>query len=173
MILFDSEKSLENFIVEEFALSGKCIVDEVEYDNLVQQMNIGSYGIPDLVFYKQVDEKINDSTTISHMMIHVVELKNEAIKMGHLSQIGRYKKYFDRAFEEQCVEVRSSLVVPKSVKENEDVVWIIDHIEEIDVIEFTLSPRDGIKFKKSEGWYKTDEDFKPALDLFGIKDEEF
>lgn len=173
MIKWESEKDFENFIVECFATDGFCIVDDEHYQNMSQQFDTCGYGIPDLVFYSQDVEHIDDKTTVTHNRLHVIELKNEPIKLSHISQIARYKRYFERALESHDVEMKFSLVVPESVKGNDDVVWLLDSLDNISVMEFTLDPKEGIKFDKSIDWYKVKENKQKALDLFDIEDEDF
>lgn len=171
MILFDSEKSLEQFIIDEFNNEGICIIDGDEYDECISQFDTKTYGIPDLLFIRvgvDIDENENPFETLT---VHIIELKNEPIKMSNIAQIARYKTYFDRAYSGFSVEVRSSLVVPKSVGIGDDICWVVNHINDIDVYEFTLNPSTGIRFRASHSWSRNEEDFEPALSLFGLEED--
>lgn len=173
MIKFESEKCLEEFIANCFSDDSICIINDESYQNLSQQFDTGCYGIPDLVFYSEDSEFIDAETEVIHKRIHVVELKNEQIKMSHISQICRYKRYFERAFDIDDVEMQFSLVVPEGVKNNDDVIWVIDQLNDISVYEFHLNPKEGIKFVESSGWYRKGENFSKALSLFESNEDEF
>lgn len=168
MIKFESEKKLENFIVDCFNEDGIFIVNDEEYDHLEQQFDAGKYGVPDLVFYSSDIEDIDEDTQINKKRLHVVELKNEPIQLSHVAQIARYKRYFELAFKRHEVDMQFTLVVPESVSESKDVMWLIESLDNIKIVEFSLNPKTGIKFKESCGWYKVDESYKSAMDIFGF-----
>ena len=171
MIKFESEKHLENFIVDCFNDDGICIVNDEEYKSLKQQFNAGDYGVPDLVFYSSDIELIDKDTQVEHLRLHVIELKNEPIQFSHIGQIARYKRYFDLAFELHDIEMEFTLVVPESVKQSNDVKWLIDSLDNINIVEFSINPKSGVKFKQTSGWYKVDETYKSAMELFDINEE--
>ena len=153
MILFDSEKSLENFIVECFEIDKKCIIDELDYDGCLRQFSFGDYGIPDIIFYQKEDCNGEECITI-----HIVELKNEQIKTKDIAQISRYKTYAQRMYEESdmCINIKCSLIVPEGVSSNSDACYLINACEDsIDVYEFSLNPREGIKFEMVYGYHKS------------------
>lgn len=167
MISFDSEKCFENFIIEEFNKENICIIDDVEYQECISQFDTKSYGIPDLVFVGYELDMDENGEPIEAARVHVVELKNEQIKLSHISQIARYKTYFERAFEGINVSLQFSLVVPKGIENVDDACWIVNQLDGIDVCEFFLDPSSGIDFKYSNGWHRSSEDFSPALNLIG------
>lgn len=169
MIKFESEKHLELFIYSHFDKTGECLIDGCLYDSCVTQMVIGDYGIPDLVFYDEsecIDSKNKTRT------IHVVELKNKPLKMSHISQICRYKRYFERAFDGFDVDAQYSLVVPESVRESGDAMWLIDQLKGISIVEFTLDPHNGISFEQSSGWAKTTERKEIAMEMFNLSEDD-
>lgn len=168
MIKFESESHFEQFIESEFNKTGVCIVDDCHYDKLIRQFDTKGYGIPDMVFFSDDLEVIDENEEYRHMSVHVVELKNEKIKVKDVTQILRYKTYFDRAFKGLDVSVSYSLVVKPGIVDNDDACWLINNINEVDFCEFTLNPSSGIEFKSKSGWYKTSEDLKPALNMFGM-----
>jgi hypothetical protein len=168
MIKFESEKKLEEFIADCFHENSHCIVCGDYYEGLVRQFNAGEYGIPDLVFYS---EDIDEEGQSNYKRLHVIELKNEPIQSSHIAQIARYKRYFELAFKNHEVDMQFTLVVPKSVEESGDTMWLIDSLENIKIVEFSLSPKTGIEFKESSGWYKVGKCYKGALDLFGFAEE--
>lgn len=171
MIKFETENDLEMLLYQSFKEDGLLLVNGEFYDDCIRQFDTKSYGIPDLVFYSdeiEIDE--NNNKTVMNKLIHVVELKNEPIKMSHIAQIARYKTYFERATSEMHCSLYFSLVVPEGIGKSDDVCWVINSLEDIDVYEFSLDPREGIEFHASGGWYKTIEDFSPVNNLFN--DEE-
>lgn len=153
MILFDSEKSLEDFIVKCFGEEKKCIIDDSTYDNCLSQFSFGDYGIPDLIFYSKVISE-NDS----FMTIHIVELKNEQIKLKDIAQISRYKTYIEKMQERTdiSIDLKCSLVVPEGISSNSDACYITNACEDsIDVYEFSLNPKTGINFNLVYGFYNS------------------
>jgi len=171
MIKFNSEHDFEMFIYSNWESDSIDIITGDHYDQCERQFNIGSYGIPDLVFFgSDVEEDENGFNEIK--TVHVVELKNESIKIKDIAQIARYRTYFKRAFRGLNVNVKFSLVVPEGVKSNDDACWISNALSDISIYEFYLDPNSGISFDDKSGWYKTDEDFNTALDLFGLKEED-
>ena len=154
MILFDSEKSLENFIVECFEINKKCIIDESDYDDCFSQFSFGDYGIPDLIFYSK-----NVHNDELFMTIHIVELKNEQIKLKDIAQISRYKTYIESMYEgtELNINLKCSLVVPEGISSNSDACYLTNACEgSIDVYEFALNPMTGIQFNLMYGFHKSD-----------------
>lgn len=167
MISFDSEKCFEQFIIQEFEKDNVCIIDDCEYQECVSQFDTKTYGIPDLVFVGFDFDLDKDDNPIERARIHVVELKNEQIKLSHIAQIARYKTYFQRAFDGKEVDLSFSLVVPKGVGAGDEVCWVINHLDEIDIYEFELNPSEGIEFRQTKGWFRQEENFAPALGLIG------
>ena len=154
MISFDSEKSLEKFIVECFAVDKKCIINDEAYDACLSQFSLGDYGIPDLIFHSKLCNNGEDFITI-----HIVELKNEQIKAKDIAQISRYKTYIQRMYEDSDlnIDLKCSLIVPKGVSSNSDACYLVNACEDsIDVYEFSLDPRNGIEFQMVYGFHKSD-----------------
>lgn len=158
MIKFESEKHLENFFVQHFDSTGECIIDDQKFDDLKQQLNIGSYGIPDLVYFA-FDEGCKTNR------LHIVELKNTKPKLEDVAQIARYRTYFTRALRKYAnVDIECSLVFPDEESLSE-VVWLFDHMQGVNFITFRLNPKEGIVFDQSYGWHKKDEDLEIARNL--------
>lgn len=156
MIKFESEKHLENFFVKHFEDTGECLINDIHYHDLTQQLNIGSYGITDLIYSKYE----NDCN-----IIYIVELKNTAPKFDDVAQISRYRTYFERAFGiYENVIIRCALVFPEQ-ESYKDVIWLFDQSPYIDFFSFSLDPKNGISFDLSHGWYKKDEDFAAGRSL--------
>lgn len=172
MIKFESEKCFEDFLYKEFQEDGICLVNDEEYQDCIKQFNTGSYGIPDLVYYSSDYEIINEEEQIKHMRIHVVELKNEPIKLSHIAQIARYKTFFSRAYSGFDVEMEFSLVVPEGVKSSDDCCFMTNALDGISIYEYKLNPRTGISFDQSSGWHRVNVDNQIALDLFGLEEKD-
>lgn len=173
MIKFDSEKHLELFIYNHFNKTGECLVDDSEYEHCISQFDTCGYGITDLVFFNDYgDDRPID---IPKYQIHVVELKNEQIKVKDLAQISRYKTCFESLFDDDA-EISYSLVVPEGVTMNDDACWLINSLEGISVFEFALNPHKGIIFEPVYRWSKAkfDKDFSKRKLFERIAlDEEF
>ncbi len=172
MIKFESEKHLEMFIADCFDSDNVCLIDNEEYDECVSQFDTKSYGMPDLVFHSTYSELDDDENEFEIRKVHVVELKNEQIKLSHIAQIARYKTYFERALNGFNVEMKFSLVVPDGVVNNDDCCWLINSLDEIDVYEFKLNPKAGIEFNKSKGWYKNGVKYNSAIEMLDLNEDE-
>ena len=146
MIRFDSEKSFEQFLFDQFNEKKEFIVRDEYYDECYRQFSVGSYGICDLVFVRK--SYINEKRDEFQIEIHVSELKNEPIKMADIAQLCRYKTFFDRATRDmKNVSVTYSLVVPYGVKNNDDCCFLINGLDEsIEVWDFYLRPESGVEF---------------------------
>ena len=154
MIKFESERSFEDFLQNEFNSTGMCPITDEEFDSCYRQFDTKSYGICDLVY---VSSYPLDSDAIEvQLNIHVIELKTEQIKPADIAQICRYKTYFERATKNiKNVDLTFSLVVPAGISSSQDCCYLINALEDdVFVYEFSLSPSTGISFCLSNGYSK-------------------
>lgn len=81
MAIFRTEKELESQICEYIAAHKVNPINFREVVSFSKQMNLGSYGIADIVTIEKHGEKD---------VINVIELKNTPFQAGMIFQVGRY-----------------------------------------------------------------------------------
>lgn len=166
MIKFNSEHDLEMMLYNHHEETQMCLVSDQEYDHCFRQVDAGGYGICDLIYIT----KWHGQDCPDTISIHVVELKNEGIKLKDIAQICRYRTFFEKVIElkfselDMVINIEYSLVVPSGILKNQDACYMVNTlIDVIDIVEFDLDPITGIKFKKSQGFTSANENLL-ALD---------
>ena len=131
------------------------------YGNKIRQLNLGSYGIADLVTIR-FNKKYN--TCIS---IQVIELKKDTIDVNSLMQCARYaigikrylttvKKINDYKISFEC------MLIGKQIQLNGDFVFLSD-LFKVKCYEYRIDIVDGIKFVRQHGFHVSNEYFPPQL----------
>ena len=154
MISFDTEKFLENFLVEHMDHYREFFgINDAE---IHQQMNIGAYGITDIVTIRhhELDYGYNEPDLVTMVDITIFELKNTPLSAQHVSQISRYKRFFDKISEETGLQVniRGVLIGKKTFPTSDDLCYLCQAIDWLEVYEVDLDPLKGLRFKAIEGW---------------------
>ena len=91
-IVFDSEAELEKFILDRFDQTGECVIDGECPNFMFRQLNLGIYGIADIVtLQKTTHDGITDAYEIK-----VFELKKEKITAEAFAQVSRYEEGLKR-----------------------------------------------------------------------------
>ena len=163
MISFDSEKDLESFICDSLEESHNPISDET-ICFFTRQMEIKGYGIADIITITR-DVHPETQNTIG-MEINIIELKNANFKKEDVGQIARYKRGIERAIstdeslDDMCVSVRCTLVFKKTFPDQSNGCYLIHASEWLEAYEFSMSPRDGVKFSSVDPWVSSNEDIK-------------
>ena len=96
MIIFESEKELEDLLCKELEDNAYWVVEDEHVDQWQRQTNLGYHGITDIItsaITMDLDE--NKVPFISSRTLKVIELKITELSYTHLSQIARYKDFFD------------------------------------------------------------------------------
>lgn len=158
MISFDSEKALEDFVCQNLERKFNIITEE-SVISYVRQPNLGLYGKGDIL------------TISSEEDVSLFELKNEELKISHISQIAKYRKFFmnhDSEFERRNYEF--ALVVKKSAAYSGDMIFLANQVDWLSVYEFSLDPAEGICFSLINE-YSPNGDMKQnaqAINLLGL-----
>ena len=144
MIYFDSESDMESAIFQSMN-DGECLPWNTSPHRVIKaerQVKLGEYGIADIVAYVECMES-------GETWVEVVELKNTKLRADHLSQLARYKGFFDDS-EFDCA--RFTLVGLKTFPSGGDECYLFQSAEWADVYELTICMIEGVSFEKVSGW---------------------
>jgi len=132
-----------------------------------KQMNLGAYGIPDLIAVAKDDAQMyrNEESILelyqTPLQINIIELKKEEINVGTLIQAARYVKgvsaYFEKYHPNLMIEIRMVLI-GREIKVT-DWVYLLDVINNVSVFTYDYS-WDGLKFTQQHNYAKTHDGFK-------------
>lgn len=143
MIKFESEAALEQCFVDYYKETGLDPSNNEEWESLYQQPEFGSYGRGDLLYRTADIQNVDGGVPEFIERVHIIELKNEPLKLCHLSQTARYYQYLRD--ETDADEVTASIIVP-SFDISGDTVFLIQQIDWLSVFVFSMS-MSGITFK--------------------------
>jgi len=163
VISFDSEKDFENFLIENDSYFSGLF--KLHNANIYQQLNLGPYGVADIVAVEEMPHEDPGRKTIS---VKIFELKNTPLKHEHISQISRYREFFmnsDRHLYHKLA-IKGYLIGKKTFPADDDFCFLCQSIPWLDVCEFSLDPISGIEIRVVSGWKVSgavDEDYKKVL----------
>lgn len=123
-----------------------------------RQLNLGVYGICDLVISSRDDTEISEDWGMlqSRLTIEVVELKKGVLNERSLTQVMRYVKGVERYMQRHHPK-SWYVIIPTLVGRSIDLgdwVYMIDRIEGLRVFTYKYGI-DGITFEEHSGYYKT------------------
>lgn len=143
---FESEKELEDFICDHYSETNEFIVDGSFPHHLFRQMDLGDYGIADLITITECRDGV---------AIGVFELKKENITAAAFEQVLRYATGVEALIKEAEPDLPFH-VRPALVALNIDGSCFILNHSCADYYQVEFSPTEGVVFsKKSNGWVKT------------------
>jgi len=144
-LTFRTEKDFESFLVD----NEEFLFREFGGEKLFRQVRVGRYGVIDLLSI-EIEKAYDDF----HIYIHVFELKNTEIKYSHLGQCARYKKFFDSVSipDGMSLDVYYHLIGLPTFPTNDDLIFICQDIDWLDVNEVVFSPFDGMRLNHISGW---------------------
>lgn len=155
MILFESEKEFEDMLCEHLD-KGVFLAEDSSVESYDRQTNLGVYGITDLILYSRELDLDKDSVPfVSSDMLNVVELKITELSHSHLSQIARYKAFFDAT--DHGYDVQYTLVCKKSPSYHTDLVFLAQDIEWLTIYTYEMSLDKGIEFEVLSGFKISDD----------------
>jgi hypothetical protein len=130
---------------------GFKIVEGAKY---YRQLNLGSYGISDIVGVHLGSRQRGWRSAY----VHVIELKKEKVDFETLNQAVGYaraiQKYLKSKVRDISVDARISLI-GKTIDLSSSFCYLPDIFENIDLYTYELDFYTGIKFKQHEGYYMT------------------
>lgn len=154
-IIFDSEKELENFIVEKIRTNGHCPITGDVVDSVYQQLSLGGYGITDIL--TMMFEPVPGGPPTIHYRI--IEVKKELIKNDSVAQLTRYIKGLSHILSETDLGHEwtiSGLLVAPQIDKSSDTCFLIDCTEDINFYRALFDLESGIDFECQAGWWKAD-----------------
>jgi hypothetical protein len=163
-IVWSSEKELEDFIYSKLEDLYNPI-DESRVDWFGRQIDLGQYGIIDLM-------TINFDAE-GEICIDVFELKKELITIKTLGQVARYvrglRQYFDESAKHLNVTVRGNVVAPE-IDHSDDTVFLINMLEDIHVYTVDFDLDNGVSFdwRSCRSWSRTSPDFSKFHTIHGL-----
>lgn len=149
------EKDLETIIVEspqsELYKRGLYVLN---YDLIIRQLNLGSYGILDLVTAKFRYRE--GSLREKEIVITIYELKHKIIDVNTLMQAAKYKRGLEIFIEDNYNINNTSLIfrlvlIGSSVQTKGDFVFLSDFIEDLRIFTYNYG-FDGIHFQVQTQW---------------------
>lgn len=122
-----------------------------------RQLNLGVYGICDLIISSKDDSELTDIFGLmqSRLTIEVVELKKGVLNERSLIQVMRYVRGVERYMKRHHPNAWYSVIptlVGKSVDDG-DWVYLIDRVDGLRVFTYRYGI-DGISFEEHRGFYR-------------------
>ena len=162
-IRFNSEKDLEDALMKHMDDSGLCFMRNEEVCNHWRQVDMGAYGIADIVTVSAHEGVIYDIT--------VIELKNTEIQTKDIKQTLRYmtgiKDYLHEIYPSLCNEVEVfGILLGSGYSSDNDNCYLINHISNFSLYTFDLSIANGLIINLyGNKWTKTEPNFKANKSL--------
>lgn len=169
-ISFDSEKELEETIIEYVEINGVSPFTNRTVVDYHQQLNIEPYGIADLMF-----ETTSNIGGKKQRHLEIIELKNNTLKPEHIGQLARYLSPVLREIQRRrkdepvgvSIVIQCFLVGP-DIDHSKDTGFLMDAINGFDIFTFTFDALHGVKFLLQEGWKRGCEEPKSVCELIDI-----
>ncbi len=160
-ISWESEKELEDWIFNKAKESLVNPLNGEEIHSIYRQVDLGAYGIPDLVTFWYDDEIVE---------VTIIEVKKEQITTKAIAQLSRYKKAIHAYFNNlnHKIILRIFAVAPE-MSIGDDTVFLSDLVTDFFAYKsFTCSVdlEKGVSFKQSYGWHKQNETFQKFNELW-------
>jgi len=156
------EKEVEDLIYNAALRNPESVNDKGLYVPLspiwFRQLNLGSYGIADLVAVS-IYKKVGGYRTIS---VDVYELKKEVINVGVLLQAVGYAKAIEQLIGDRLKNTSISFkfhLVGKKIDTYGNFVYMTDMLPNIFLYEYRLDFFEGMTFGRMRGYAQT----KPTL----------
>ena len=168
-IIFDSEKELEDWIFNKYQEDGVCCIDGNEPQHLIRQMNLGVYGICDLVSFSVY--KSEKSTSVD---VYVYELKKEKITAEAFTQVARYATAITQSIESYGPDIRVSITCVLVGTEIDESCYILNH-SEFQYYKPFFNPESGVEFKDDScGWHRKNDPISALVDILdsSLKEKE-
>ena len=129
------------------------------FKNSIRQLNLGSYGIADLVCYHNSHSKEG-----SVLNIQVVEIKKDYINADTIMQASRYVAGIRRLLDKRFNLKRTSLfftivLIGREIQVSGDFVFLLDAFGEVSAYTYSIDLDEGVKFQRQSGWFMSDETF--------------
>jgi len=164
MILqFESELEMESYIYDAFMEFGDLIIDGSAPQYLIRQMNLGVYGIADLVSFEF--EIYPDHT---FLQVCVYELKKEKVTAPAFVQAFRYATAIKDSIELSHPKISLSVKVAVVGTDIDESCFILNHTE-ASFYKAVFTPNSGVSFEDlSEGWSRSRGEISPVSEILNL-----
>ena len=160
-IPFPSEQFIEDFVFNKIITEKKCPISGNEVALAFRQVNLGAYGIIDIL---KVNFETLPSSEEFNISFSILELKNQPLRPGDLAQLHRYKTGLNRYLSEiegkffnfngLSFEVYTELA---GTGFSDDLVYLITSVD-TNFYELSCSVDAGFKSKcRNSGYYNPQE----------------
>jgi len=157
-VIFESEKELEDYICEKLEENKHCPIGDESVDMYFRQLNIGAYGVADIV-------KISFNLSSPEICITVLELKKEKITLSTIAQVARYmtgiKHFINERYtnKSKYITVFGEVAAP-GICTDDDACYLSGQLDNIKIYDISCCLDTG--FISSDGgvWVKTEPNFK-------------
>lgn len=146
------EKDLEDMLFEYLDNFDVLIPKGFEHScqRKYRQVNLGSYGIADIIGISEFEQ--HDNKLIE---INIYELKKEEISVGTFLQALRYAKALSIIFEKSNpndnIEYKI-ILIGKILKTNSDFIYLTDFYENLHLYTYSFDFHKGITFEQHSGY---------------------
>lgn len=162
-VSFESEKELEDYIVEYINENNYNPVNGDDVLFLERQVDLGAYGIIDILLVN-IEPDGKDEFTVTYT---ILELKKERIDEKTITQISRYiigLKQFLLEKRNSHIKWRiNGQVIATKVDNNNGTGFLIDIVSSIDCYLAAFDLNTGMKFTRNYNW-KRESDFTSIAD---------
>lgn len=142
------EKDLEDMLFEYLDDFDVLIPKGFEHgcQRKYRQVNLGSYGIADIIGVSEFNQPNNKL-----IEINIYELKKEEISVGTFLQALKYAKalsiLFEKSNPKDSIEY-NIILVGKVLKTNSDFIYLTDFYENLHLYTYNFDFHDGITFEQ-------------------------
>ena len=170
---FPSEKAIEDYVFDCIKIMNRCPIDNGQYEFVFRQVNLGPYGIADII---KVQIPLNKTYVPDGLYITVLELKNETLKPSDVAQLSRYMAGMTKILEpyKRRLEKKTGFgiwiygqLAGQFDKDANDLPFLLDLLnEEIDVYDLSMTYGSGFLSKMiNKGWSRKIPKQRPLKDL--------
>lgn len=166
-IVFDSEKELEDWIFNKYQEDGVVSIDGNEPQHLIRQMNLGAYGICDLV---SLSVYVHEHST--EVEVFVYELKKDKITADTFSQVSRYATAIKQSIQDYDKNIDITISCVLVGTEIDESCYILNQ-SQFSYYKPYFDPDSGVDFKElSEGWHRSNGKINAIVEILeGSKKE--
>jgi hypothetical protein len=167
-IVFDSEKELEDWIFNKYQEEGVCCIDDTYPQNLIRQMNLGVYGICDLVSFS-VHRHENQRKEVE---VFIYELKKEKITADAFTQVARYATAITQTIEAHESSIDLTITCVLVGTEIDESCYILNH-SDFRYYKPFFHPESGVEFKDdSYGWHRKNDQIPAIIEILNSPQKE-
>jgi hypothetical protein len=140
-----------------------------------RQLNLGSYGISDIVTFDLVKTRYTDrKETSRHLTVSIYELKKDNITIDTLLQAIRYYKAIQRIIETSpylidAVDYEIYLIGKGLDKNGDGFSFITDFCPSINFYTYSIDLVNGLRFKRQDDYRHVNE-VLPKIDSYSFED---